>query len=254
MHKKQSNHHNLSEGKRKVRYTENGGGFHHFPNPKQFAGVKLPSEDSSCQVLSTSGIQKQEQSVGSISLGYSHIPYTHSNYIHPSDQFPVSPNHSCVKSENNGHSLFSPKESSYASNIQSMECSHEASFEAPAVKVNEKREKLHRKQGLQTSFTISSRPKGSVVQPASYDPISVQKQLYHSENEAEGQSEVGGSISIPTEIDSSNLLDNSCMGSMLDEISLEATSFRQLHNIMEQVHDFQKCYYVLCNLNFDGYV
>ena len=242
LHKKQSNHHNLSEGKRKVRYTENGGGFHHFPNPKQFADVKLPFGDLSCQVLSTSGIRKQQQSVGSDSLGYSHIPYTHSNYIHPSDQFPVSPTPSCVKSENNGRSPFSPKESSYASNIQSMESSHEASFEAPGVKVNEKREKLYKKQGLQTSFTISSRPKDLVVQAASYDPISVQKKLNHSENEVEAHSEVGGSISIPTELDSSNVQDNSCMSSMLDEISFEATSFRQLQNVMEQVHDFQNCY------------
>lgn len=236
LHKKQSKHQNLSEGKRKDRFTENGGGFHHFPNPKQFADVKLPFGDSSCQVLATSGIRRQEQSVGSDSLCYSHIPYTHSNYIHPSDQFPVSPTPSCVKSENNGHSPFSPKESSYASNIQSMESSHDASFETPAIKVDEKREKLYRKQGFQTSFAISSKHKDLVVQAACYDPISVQKQLNHSENEVEGHSEVeGGSISIPMEMDSSNVQDNSCMSSMLEEISLEATSFRQLQNVTEQL-------------------
>lgn len=48
LHKKQSKHHNLSERKRK-------------------------------------GIPKQEQSVGSDSLGYSDIPCNHSNYIHPSN-------------------------------------------------------------------------------------------------------------------------------------------------------------------------
>ena len=246
LHKKQSKHQNLSEGKRKDRFTENGGGFHHFPNPKQFADVKLPFGDSSCQVLATSGIRRQEQSVGSDSLCYSHIPYTHSNYIHPSDQFPVSPTPSCVKSENNGHSPFSPKESSYASNIQSMESSHDASFETPAIKVDEKREKLYRKQGFQTSFAISSKHKDLVVQAACYDPISVQKQLNHSENEVEGHSEVeGGSISIPMEMDSSNVQDNSCMSSMLEEISLEATSFRQLQNVTEQVYDFKNCYYVI---------
>lgn len=237
MHKRPSKHQNLSEGKRKDRYTENGDDIHHFPNPKQFADVKLPFKDSSCQVPSNSGITKQDQSFGSDSLSYSHIPYTHSNYNHhSSEQFPVSPTPSCVKSENNGHSPFSPKESSYASTIKSMESCHDASFEASAINVDEKREKLYRRQGFQNSFTVSSKHK-EVVQAACYDPISGQKQLNYSENE--GHSDVEGvSVLIPTDMDSSNAQDSSCMSLMLDEISLEATSFRQLQNVMEQVYDF----------------
>ena len=63
-----------------------------------------------------------------------------------------------------------------------------------------------------------------------------QKQVQLSENQIEGQTDVKGAcIKLPHELDSSNVQDSSCMSSVLDDISLEATSFRQLQQVMEKV-------------------
>ncbi|KAK9287223.1 hypothetical protein L1049_015636 [Liquidambar formosana] len=102
--------------------------------------------------------------------------------------------------------------------------------------MDEKREKLYRQQGLQASFTRNSKCDDLVVQAAFCDSVSIQKKVHPSENEVEGHSEVEGvSIEIPAELDSSNVQESSCMSSVLDEISIEATSFCQLQHVMEQL-------------------
>ncbi|KAA8536468.1 hypothetical protein F0562_028946 [Nyssa sinensis] len=203
LHKKQSKQHNQSEGKRKGRCLENGGSFHHISD--------LQFKDT-------------------------HIPYMHSDYQHPSDQIPVSPTLSGIVSEKNGLTSLSPKESSYASNqVQSMESSRNHSFEAPAITMDEKSEKLHLRQGFQPSFQTNRERVDLVVPTAIFNPVSFRKQVHQSENNVENHSEVGVCMGIAAELDSSNVQESSSMSSRLDEISLEATSFHQLQHVMEQL-------------------
>ncbi|XVE66539.1 hypothetical protein DITRI_Ditri08aG0087100 [Diplodiscus trichospermus] len=170
--KKQSKQLSAS-GERKDHHLENGGSFHQYGNTKQFAGVKHPFTDSSCQVFSPSGLQQHKQNIEPDSMGYiqTNIPYMHLSYSSP-DQISVFPALSSTKSENNGHPS-STNESSYASN-----------------------------------------------------------QVRQSELD-EGNSEVEGvGVGKPAELDSSNARESSCVSSVLDEVSLEATSFRQLQQVM----------------------
>lgn len=65
------------------------------------------------------------------------------------------------------------------------------------------------------------------VQREDPDPI-CSKKLCNFENEAEGQSEFDDEAGIATELDSSNRQESSCMSSVLDEVSIGASSFQQL--------------------------
>lgn len=165
-----------------------------------------------------------------------HIPYLHMDYSHSSDQISVCPIQSGVKSENNCHLSPSLKESSFASNqLQSMDSSHDPTFEAPAVTKNEKRENICHCQNLRTSLSRNFLTANGASPATFCDSVSVQKQAHQSEYDIEGHGEIGVSIGIPVELDSSNMQETSCMSSALDEISLEATSFRQLQQVMDQV-------------------
>ena len=116
-----------------------------------------------------------------------------------------------------------------------MESSHVPSLEVPVK--SEKREKLHCCQDLQAP---SAKKSNHVTTPMAFGLPSAQKQAQLSENEGEAHSEVGVTKGIPTEFDSSNAQESSCMSSVLDEISLEATSFRQLQQVTDQVNDILK--------------
>ncbi|GMY39015.1 protein LNK1 [Fagus crenata] len=233
LHRKQSKNQNQTEGKRKDRYLENGDSFQYYgklEDPKHCYG------DSSPEFVSSHGIHQHKQDIGPDTLSYmqAHVPYMHLDYRHPSNQISVCP--SGNKSENNGPPSPSPKESSYASNpVQSMESSHGQSLEVLVKTMNEKREKLHCCQDLQAPSTRKSKHVNLATPMAFCLPVSAQKQAQHSENEVEAYSEVGLTIGIPTEFDSSNVQESSCMSSVLDEISLEATSFRQLQQVTEQL-------------------
>lgn len=175
--------------------------------------------------------------MGPDTLSYmqTHAPYMHLDYHHPSDIFQTT---SGNRSDNNGPLSPSPKESSYASNpVQSTESSHGPSLEVPVK--NEKREKLHCCEDLQAPSTRKSKHV-NMTTPMAFGLPSAQKQAQLSENEGEAHSEIGVTKGIPTEFDSSNAQESSCMRSVLDEISLEATSFRQLQQVTEQVNDIQK--------------
>ncbi|KAK7274663.1 hypothetical protein RIF29_15759 [Crotalaria pallida] len=68
------------------------------------------------------------------------------------------------------------------------------------------------------------------------NPSSAQQMCHKFENENEGHSEVVGvSIGFSQEIDSSNVQESSSMNSAQDNISLEAASFCQLQQIMDQL-------------------
>ncbi|KAA8545600.1 hypothetical protein F0562_020384 [Nyssa sinensis] len=121
-------------------------------------------------------------------------------------------------------------------NAMSMESTHDHLFEAPAITMDENREKLHVRQGFQPSFTNNRKHVDLMVPTANCNLISIGKKVHHSENKVENCSEVGGvSMGVPAELGSSNVQEISSTGSGLDEISLKSTSFRQLQRVMEQL-------------------
>lgn len=237
MEQKQLEHHNKSEGKR--RFMENGGSVNHYVSQNQLADKKHLFGDSSYQVFSSSGLRQRKQNLAPDSLSYmqTHIPYAHLDYSHPSDKISVCPTPSGIKSDNNSHMSPSPKESSYASNqVQSVESSHCPPFDASSVTTNEKREKPLHCQGVQVPLTGNFKHENMENAMAFGNALPVQKQVHQSEQETEGHSDFEGvSIRVPAELDSLNAQESSCMSSVLDEISLEATSFRQLQQVMEKL-------------------
>lgn len=228
--KRQARHNNRFEGRRKDSDIENGS----FPlnvNMKHFADTKHSSGDSSHQVLPLPGIQQHKQIIGSNSLNYmqKHIPLIHIDYSHSSDQISTCPTQSNVKSENNGYPSPSPKESSHASNhVRSIESANGPDFEAPAITTNENEENLYHCQ--EPSSGRNLRPANMVGPAEFYGPVSAKKVARQSEYDIKG---VG--TGIPAKLDSSNAQESSCMSSVLDGVSLEAASFRQLQQVMEQL-------------------
>ncbi|KAJ6711443.1 PROTEIN LNK1 [Salix purpurea] len=228
--KRQARHTNRCEGRRKDSDIGNGS----FPlnaNMKHFADLKHSSGDSSRQVLPHPGIQQHKQIIGSNSLNYvpAHTPFIHIDYSHSSDQILTCPTQSSVKSENTGYPSPSPKKSSHASNhVQSIERANGPDSEATAVTTNENGGNLYHCQ--EPSSGRNLKPANMLVPAAFYGPVSVKKVACQSEYDIEG---IG--TGIPAELDSSNAQGSSCMSSVLDGISLEATSFCQLQQVMEQL-------------------
>ncbi|GMH02996.1 hypothetical protein Nepgr_004835 [Nepenthes gracilis] len=113
--------------------------------------------------------------------------------------------------------------------MQSAESSDGISFRTPPVIGDKKKGPpcYHHK--------LSIHPEDLMVQTANCDQISFLKKAPNFEGLVEGHSEVNGSgTRIQAEIDPSNVQEI-CMSSLLDEVSLEASSFRQLQNVMEQL-------------------
>lgn len=87
----------------------------------------------------------------------------------------------------------------------------------------------------QLSFSGNQKQTSITLQASRSDMVSPQKQ-FGKENKIESQSDIeeikkGASA----ELDSLNVQEGSSISSELDEISLEASSFRQLQQVMEQV-------------------
>ncbi|KAL1133087.1 hypothetical protein V6Z11_A12G016500 [Gossypium hirsutum] len=234
--KKQSKQLSAS-GERKDQHLENGGSFNQYGNIKHSADVKHTFTDSSCQFFSSSDLQQHKQNIGpdSVSCVQTNIPYMHLNYSSPLDQLLGCRTFSSIKSENNGYPS-STNESSYASDqVQSIESSSEPSFGGPAIIMNEKREKLHYQQNKLAPLKKNVKHAKVGSKMAFYDPVTVQKQVRQSEQD-EGHSEVEAvSVGKLTQLDSSNDQLSSCMSSVLDEVSLETSSFWQLQQVMEKV-------------------
>ncbi|TYI49150.1 hypothetical protein E1A91_D12G015600v1 [Gossypium mustelinum] len=234
--KKQSKQLSAS-GERKDQHLENGGSFNQYGNIKHSADVKRTFTDSSCQFFSPSDLQQHKQNIGpdSVSCVQTNIPYMHLNYSSPLDQLLGCRTFSSIKSENNGYPS-STNKSSYASDqVQSIESSSGPSFGGPAIIMNEKREELHYQQDKQAPLKKNVKHAKVGSKMAFYDPVTVQKQVRQSEQD-EGHSEVEGvSVGKLTQLDSSNDQLSSCMSSVLDEVSLEASSFWQLQQVMEKL-------------------
>lgn len=215
----QSKNEKPSEGKRKEHSLGNGNSFLHFGNLKQESDT-----DQSLNFQCSLWAETQQQDLAPEACVRTPLPLMNSNRVHPSSQVLARPRSSKIKSTDSGLPSLSPRESSYAST----ESSRDVSFQHRADFQNKKKEKLRLSRRTDKS--------NSMIQRADSDPIYAQKQVPNFENEVEGQSEVSASgVGIPGELDSPNMQESSCMSSVLDEVSIEATSFRQLQQVLEQL-------------------
>ncbi|XP_024019870.1 protein LNK1 [Morus notabilis] len=183
------------------------------------------------------GIEQHKQIAGPNSMSYNQrqLPYMHVDHTRQSDQISVCPTPS-VKSEKDGKPS-SLKESSYGSNqLQCMENFRGPLTETPIATISENTEKPHSCQGFQSSFIMNFENAATTNPVVFGNKVSKQKEEQKSENQIGGHSDIeGASNEIPAEVDSSNLQESSCMSSVLDDISLEATSFLQLQQVMEKL-------------------
>ncbi|KAE8702194.1 Dentin sialophosphoprotein-related, putative isoform 2 [Hibiscus syriacus] len=229
-HEKLSKRHTVSGG-RNDQYLENGGSFTQYGSSKQFSDVKHPMTNSSYQLLSSSDLQ---QNLGPDSVNYieTDIPYMLPSCINSSNQVSIFPTMASAKSENNGHSYSKIKLSHTSNQVQSMESSHGPLFEVPLIITSEEKGKLYCQQDTQIPLNGTAKHAKMGSEIAICDPITilnqVQQDVCHSEVE-------GVSVVNPAELDSSYARESSCVISPLDKVSLEATSFRQLQQVMEKL-------------------
>ncbi|KAK4438194.1 protein LNK1 [Sesamum alatum] len=238
IHKEQVNEHkkhlklqNQSVGKRKEHYFRNGS-FSYINNLSNEV-VQLPSEATADQALQ----QQQASSPDSYNYLQNPLSYLHSDNSQLSGPTSVNPNISGVKAENNDLTSPSPRNSSNTSNqLQSMESSHDSPFQVTAPAGRGKREKLHNRQSSRSSGNSNLQNANLTVQAAIGDPGSTGKQVHYYGDKVENHSDNEGvSFLIPAELGSSNIQDSSTMSSGVNDISMEAASFRQLQLVMEQL-------------------
>lgn len=226
--KKQQRH---KEGKRKDERFENGVSLRHI-NDLQKKGIHLPSGETSQKGCTSIGVQQQKQNFGPGYFDYlsNNVSYVQSDYYQPSGQTTVSSTLSGIKSENNAQIAFSQKDSSHASNsMLPMEHSHNLSFVVTDIAPEEMRGKLCHQQGFQLSSDSNSKH----VDLISFcNPVSEQKG-----KEFENHSDIEGvSVGVLADLGGPSDVQESCsIDSGLNEFSLEATSFRQLQQVMEQL-------------------
>lgn len=115
-----------------------------------------------------------------------------------------------------------------------MESCGDISFEGNATGVDEQ------KQGFQPLFVGSSIQMNTMFQSSDSGLGCAEKQAAHlSKKELGSENGVGvHQKGISLEMGSLNVPEISSISSELDEISLEATSFRQLQQVMEQVYHY----------------
>ncbi|XP_021860089.1 protein LNK1 isoform X2 [Spinacia oleracea] len=224
-HISQPKHQKPSEGKRKECPSENSVSFIHFDSPNQAA----ESNHSLKFQYSFSSENRQQNEATHCTSVQMPVPLVNPDNSHATNKVLPSTTSSIIKSEDSGLPSTSPRESSYASSqMHSVEIVHDVTLQNASVPRNKKKYRPQRR--------LPGHPeKGNLmVQREDPDPI-CSKKLCDFENEAEGQSEVDDAAGIATELDSSNRQESSCMSSVLDEVSIDASSFQQLQNVMEKL-------------------
>ncbi|KAK4401887.1 protein LNK1 [Sesamum angolense] len=230
-HKKHFKLQNQSVGKGKEHYFGNGS-FSYMNNLSNEV-VQLPSEATTHQALQ----QQQASSPDSYNYLQNPVSFLPSDNTQLSDPTSVNLNISGVKSENNDLTSPSPRNSSNTSNqLPSMESSDDSPFQVTAPVGRGKREKLHSRQSSRSSGNSSLKNANVTRQAAMGDPGLTGKQVHYYGDKVENHSDIEGvSFVIPAELGSSNIQESSTMSPGVNDISLEAASFRQLQLVMGQL-------------------
>ncbi|CAN1188954.1 Protein LNK1 [Linum perenne] len=213
------------EGRKKEYAAEDGDDLHLKENSKPFVDTK-----QSCGEFSSSEMQ---QNLGTDNYQQSHIPNLSVDYDHSSDQLGVGHFESGIIYRESGYPTPSQKDSSYVSNqAESLENSNGSSLEIPPAATDKKCVKQRDQGGIGMQPTKILKC-ADVVDTTAF-PTVVKKQIGKSEFETSCSEIVGGKGLVPVKLDS-NPQESSCTSYVLDDISLEATSFRQLQQVTEQL-------------------
>ncbi|WJX26317.1 hypothetical protein P8452_15255 [Trifolium repens] len=193
--KEKKNFPKSSAGKRK-----NDNSAHCYTPPGQYAEINQRFGASSSGVTSLDSNQKHKQNTDYDSLGciLTQVPLTHLDFSHAPNHTSVSSNFSGPREEHDGYMSPSLIESSYASN---MDCSHGHSLVAAALKTNENREKYHSHGNLLSTSYKNERRENEMP--------------FHSPGSSQQESS-------PT-------------SSSLDQNLVEANSFCNLQQVLEQL-------------------
>lgn len=199
-------------------YQEKGEAFVHLDKVNQLDDMVLPMDESSCQSIFSSRSQQKHQNEFQNCLRSQNPPGSKD----PSNPVLSISVPSMVKSEDNVQLISQKKSSDAVNRMLSVQSIH------GLVE--------HKTKGFELNgFSAStiSHEMGTLIS----DPVIAQNQVSSFESGIEGQSEctANGLTSFPAEFDPSNLQESSCLSSGLDEVSLEASSFRQLQNVMEKL-------------------
>ncbi|KAK7400308.1 hypothetical protein VNO78_11513 [Psophocarpus tetragonolobus] len=225
-----------SAGKRKNGYLEHGDSDNPYTQVEQYTNVKQSFGASSSGVTSQDSIHihQHRPNMDSNSLGHIQMQtdLMHPDYGHASNYTCLLPTLSGSRSEHDGHPSPSFKEASFVSNMESAQCH----LEAFSLKRKDERENLYLLCNEAQLVSPSFKSENMTNSVPFKSPDSAQKVAHQFDSENEGHSEVEGvSIGFSQEIDSSNMQESSSMSSALDETSHEATSFRQLQQVMDQL-------------------
>jgi hypothetical protein len=156
------------------------------------------------------------------------------DYCHQVSQISECPSLPSINCVNDNHLSPSSKESSHASNQVRVTDPNGSSFEVPNGK-NDETARPYNHQQLQASIAGSLGHLGVKSPAAISDPVAVLQKMHQNVNDRDDQSEVGVKAGVAMGLDKSLAQDASSMSSMVDEISLEATSFCQLQQVMEKL-------------------
>lgn len=152
------------------------------------------------------------------------VPYSHSKCEQPSDQVSACESKSGIKSENKPNPSSASNESYTSNQAQSVESLQGQTVDDRCRRGIETRVNLQPGQDMPPSFAASTR-KSSKTNPMVYpDAAPIQKIGLENDH---GKA--------AAELETSNMQGSSCVSSVVDDISLEATSFRQLQQVIEQV-------------------
>ncbi|KAI3815384.1 hypothetical protein L1987_15050 [Smallanthus sonchifolius] len=231
--KKQSKHQNQKEGKKAGQGIGNDDcSFYQTSdltgNDSRFSSNNIPD-----QVFTSVDNRQQYRNV---ELDYFGHMQSNTFYLHPDypNQTTAVPMLLGSESKHKGLKSTSPMGSSYASNQgRSTVSSGDPSLEGAAAEVDEQKQSRN-SQRLQPLYTESSRPMGMMFQSSKGVLVSAEKQQNLSVKEHESQSDIER-VPKGVEMGSLNVQESSSVSSELDEISLEATCFRQLTQVMEQL-------------------
>ncbi|KAH6793397.1 dentin sialophosphoprotein-like protein [Perilla frutescens var. hirtella] len=231
-HQKQVKLQNQSVGKRKEHNVGNGNLDYTSKLPNEV--VQLPSRAKSHQAFSSSCKQRPQHVLGPESCNHlqNHLSYVHPDTSPISDLTSVNPTpSSAVKSETNEFTSPSTRDSSHASIL----LPHDPLIPVTAPTGVGKIEKLHNCHGSRSLVESNVKPENIVVQPPSKDPGSMAKEAHYTGDKSENHTDIEEVLHfIPAELGSSNIQESST-SSGVNDISLEAASFRQLQLVMEQL-------------------
>lgn len=194
-------------------------------------GKYLSFEDTSHNDHTTICVQQHKENLGAETFHHlcANVPCIQSDCHQPSDQTTISPSLSGTRLQNNTATSLTQKESPLSSEgLQDKDCSQDLSSMMIDVAPKEGRDNPCHYQGLQTSFNSNAK-NVDVASICNTFPV-------QASNEFENYSDVeGASSGIPAKAGPWYVQESPTLNSGFNEGSLEATSFRQLHQVMEQV-------------------